>query len=42
MRLGPILAATALATLVAACGQSQEKSAGGPPVRINDSDVAEW
>ena len=30
MRLGPILAATALATLVAACGQSQEKSAGGP------------
>lgn len=31
MRLGPILAATALATLVAACGQSQEKSAGGSP-----------
>jgi len=30
MRLGPILAATALATLVAACGQSQEKSAGSP------------
>jgi len=30
MRLGPILAATAIATLVAACGQSQEKSAGGP------------
>jgi cytochrome c len=30
MRLGPILAATALATLVAACGQSQEKPAGAP------------
>lgn len=30
MRLRPILAATALATLVAACGQSQEKSSGGP------------
>lgn len=28
MRLGPILAATAIATLVAACGQSQEKSGG--------------
>lgn len=29
MRLGPILAATALATLAAACGQSQGTSAGG-------------
>jgi len=31
MRLGPILAACALATLVAACNKSQPTSAGGQP-----------
>lgn len=40
MRLGPILAATALATLVAACGQPADKGAASGAAPVSDAEKA--